>query len=162
VPHEKEREEKLDNVQINARALLLSDLGYYTFTGSLTTPPRTENVTWFVLKQPVTVSAAEIQRFEKLYRHDARVAFLRKARNYAQTMRELLATGTKMSQNEGGEIVRFVGLGWLALAGLGVLFWLLTGGAGANRKSGREISPLNLLLATSRVNPEREPDAIES
>ena len=47
----------------------------------------------------------------------------------------LLPTGTKMSQNEGGEIVRFVGLGWLALAGLGVLFRLLTGGAGANRKS---------------------------
>lgn len=39
VPHEKEREEKLDNVQINAKALLPSDLGYYTFTGSLTTPP---------------------------------------------------------------------------------------------------------------------------
>ena len=67
-----------------------------------------------------------------------------------------------MSQNEGGEIVRFVGLGWLALAGLGVLFWLLTGGAGANRKSGREISLLNLLLTTSHVNPECKPNAIES
>lgn len=67
-----------------------------------------------------------------------------------------------MSQNEGGEIVRFVGLSWLALAGLGALFRLLTGGAGANRKSGREISLLNLLLTTSHVNLEREPDAIES
>ena len=45
MPHEKERDEKLDNVQINAKALLLSDLGYYTFTGSLTKPPRTDNVT---------------------------------------------------------------------------------------------------------------------
>jgi len=54
------------------KALLPSDLGYYTFPGSLTTPPCSENVTWFVLKQPVTVSAAEIQRFEKLYRHNAR------------------------------------------------------------------------------------------
>ena len=72
VPHEKEHEVELDNVQINARALLPADLGYYTFAGSLTTPPCTENVTWFVLKQPVTVSAAEIQRFEKLYRHNAR------------------------------------------------------------------------------------------
>jgi carbonic anhydrase len=72
LPREKEHEEQLDNVQINAKALLPSELGYYTFPGSLTTPPCTENVTWFVLKQPVTVSAAEIQRFEKLYRHNAR------------------------------------------------------------------------------------------
>jgi carbonic anhydrase len=72
LPKEKEHEEQLDNVQINVKALLPLDLGYYTFPGSLTTPPCTENVTWFVLKQPVTVSAAEIQQFEKLYRHNAR------------------------------------------------------------------------------------------
>ena len=72
LPKEKEHEEELNNVQVNAKALLPSDLGYYTFQGSLTTPPCTENVTWFVLKTPVTVSAAEIQRFEKLYRHNAR------------------------------------------------------------------------------------------
>ena len=72
LPKEKEHEEQLDNVQINARALLPTDLGYYTFPGSLTTPPCTENVTWFVLEHAVTVSAAEIQRFEKLYRHNAR------------------------------------------------------------------------------------------
>jgi carbonic anhydrase len=72
LPKEKEPEELLNNVQINVKALLPSNLGYYTFPGSLTTPPCTENVTWFVLKQPVTVSAAEIQQFEKLYRHNAR------------------------------------------------------------------------------------------
>jgi carbonic anhydrase len=72
LPKEKEHEEQLDNVQINVKALLPRDLGYYTFSGSLTTPPCTENVTWFVLKRPVTVSAAEIQRFKKLYRHNAR------------------------------------------------------------------------------------------
>lgn len=72
LPKEKEHEEQLDNVQINAKGLLPSDLRYYTFTGSLTTPPCTENVTWFVLEQPVSLSAAEIQRFEKLYRHNAR------------------------------------------------------------------------------------------
>lgn len=72
LPKEKEHEEQLDNVQINAKALLPSDLGYYTFPGSLTTPPCTENVIWFVLEKPVTMSAEEIQRFEKLYRHNAR------------------------------------------------------------------------------------------
>lgn len=72
LPKEKNHEERLNNVQINVKALLPSDLRYYTFPGSLTTPPCTENVTWFVLKQTVTVSGAEIQRFEKLYRHNAR------------------------------------------------------------------------------------------
>jgi len=72
LPKEKEHQEQLDNVQINAKALLPSDLSYYTFPGSLTTPPCTENVTWFVLEKPVTVSAEEIQRFEKLYPHNAR------------------------------------------------------------------------------------------
>ena len=72
LPKEKEHEEDLDNVQINVKALLPSDMSYYTFPGSLTTPPCTESVTWFVLEKPVTVSPAEIQRFEKLYRHNAR------------------------------------------------------------------------------------------
>ena len=72
LPQQKEHEEQFDKVQINAKALLPPELAYYTFSGSLTTPPCTENVTWYVLETPATVSAAEIQRFEKLYRHNAR------------------------------------------------------------------------------------------
>ena len=72
LPKEKEKEENLDSVQINVARLLPVDHGYYTFPGSLTTPPCSENVTWFVLKHPVTVSRAEIEQFSKLYRHDAR------------------------------------------------------------------------------------------
>jgi len=72
LPKEKEKEESLNNVRIDMTGLLPADRGYYTFPGSLTTPPCSENVTWFVLKQPVSVSAAEIEQFSKLYRHDAR------------------------------------------------------------------------------------------
>jgi carbonic anhydrase len=72
LPKEKEKEEALDSVQIDVAGLLPADRGYYTFPGSLTTPPCSENVTWFVLKHPVAVSAAEIEQFSKLYRHDAR------------------------------------------------------------------------------------------
>jgi carbonic anhydrase len=71
-PAEKEKEEDLDNIQINIAELLPADRGYYTYQGSLTTPPCSEDVTWFVLKHPMTVSAAEIEQFSKLYRHDAR------------------------------------------------------------------------------------------
>jgi len=72
LPKEKEREEDLEGVQIDVAGLLPVDRGYYTYQGSLTTPPCSEDVTWFVLKHPMTVSAAEIQQFSKLYRHDAR------------------------------------------------------------------------------------------
>jgi carbonic anhydrase len=72
LPTEKEKEELLNTVQINAAALLPADRGYYTFSGSLTTPPCNENVTWYELKHPVTVTPAEIEQFSKLYRHDAR------------------------------------------------------------------------------------------
>ena len=72
LPKEKEKEEQLDNITIDVANLLPADLGYYTFSGSLTTPPCSENVTWFVLKHPVTVTGDEIERFAKLYRHDAR------------------------------------------------------------------------------------------
>jgi carbonic anhydrase len=72
LPKEKDKEESFDNVTINVTGLLPADRAYYTFPGSLTTPPCTEDVTWFVMKHPVTVSASEIAQFSKLYRHDAR------------------------------------------------------------------------------------------
>ena len=72
LPKEKEKEEILSNIQIDISRLLPSDHGYYTFSGSLTTPPCSEDVTWFVLKHPTTVSAAEIEQFSRLYRIDAR------------------------------------------------------------------------------------------
>ena len=72
LPKEKNKEEFLDSVQINLSQILPADRGYYTFTGSLTTPPCTEGVTWFVLKHPATISAEEIERFSQLYRDNAR------------------------------------------------------------------------------------------
>ena len=72
LPKEKDKEEHLNNIQIDVARLLPADHGYYTFDGSLTTPPCSEGVTWYVLKHPVTVTAAEIEQFSKIYRNDAR------------------------------------------------------------------------------------------
>ncbi|HVN17256.1 MAG TPA: carbonic anhydrase family protein [Dongiaceae bacterium] len=72
LPKEKEKEEFFDKVQIDLSQILPRDRGYYTFSGSLTTPPCSEDVTWYVLKHPTTVSAKEIRRFSQLYRNDAR------------------------------------------------------------------------------------------
>ena len=72
VPAEKEKEEVHQDIQIDMNVLLPANRGYYTFQGSLTTPPCSEGFTWLVLKQPVTVSEAGIAQFSRLYRHDAR------------------------------------------------------------------------------------------
>ena len=72
LPKEKDKEEQFNNIQIDVAKLLPADRGYYTFDGSLTTPPCSEGVMWYVLKQPVTVTAAEIEQFSKLYRDNAR------------------------------------------------------------------------------------------
>ena len=66
------KENVVDAVQINALGLLPPNKGYYTFAGSLTTPPCSEDVTWYVLKTPVQVSADEIARFAKTYPMNAR------------------------------------------------------------------------------------------
>jgi len=57
---------------VDPARLLPRGLGYFTFLGSLTTPPCSEGVRWFVLKEPVTVSPADIAAFQKLYPHNAR------------------------------------------------------------------------------------------
>lgn len=45
---------------------------YYHYLGSLTTPPLTENVEWYVLSEPVEVSSKQIETFKKLYSHNNR------------------------------------------------------------------------------------------
>ncbi|MDT8445659.1 MAG: carbonic anhydrase family protein [bacterium] len=54
-------------VLINPMELLPSDLGYFGYMGSLTTPPCSEGVHWHVLKTPVSISAAQKAAFAKLY-----------------------------------------------------------------------------------------------
>lgn len=48
---------------INPRDVLPAQLNYYTYSGSLTTPPCSEGVRWFVLPRPVFVTAGAINQF---------------------------------------------------------------------------------------------------
>ena len=57
---------------IDPRQLLPQDRRYYSYTGSLTTPPCTEGVLWLVLQQPLTVSAPQIDAFAQRYGTNAR------------------------------------------------------------------------------------------
>jgi carbonic anhydrase len=61
------------SVEVNAADLLPANKSaYYTFTGSLTTPPCSEGVTWFVLKSPMVISEEQVIRFGHLYSMNAR------------------------------------------------------------------------------------------
>jgi carbonic anhydrase len=57
---------------IDLNNLLPDNRAYYTYMGSLTTPPCSEDVLWMVLKQPVQVSQQQISVFARLYPHNAR------------------------------------------------------------------------------------------
>jgi carbonic anhydrase len=59
-------------ILINARDLLPSDTGYYRYMGSLTTPPCSEGVNWFVMREPVSISPAQIERFAAAVGENAR------------------------------------------------------------------------------------------
>jgi carbonic anhydrase len=72
LPSKKGTESAPKSATINVADLLPGDQAYYTFTGSLTTPPCTEGVKWYVLKSAVELSARQIAVFAKLYPNNAR------------------------------------------------------------------------------------------
>jgi carbonic anhydrase len=57
---------------LNPALLLPQDKRYFTYMGSLTTPPCSEGVLWMVMKQPVNLSAEQIGIFARLYPMNAR------------------------------------------------------------------------------------------
>jgi carbonic anhydrase len=60
-------------VIIKIRDLLPKDrTHFFTYAGSLTTPPCTEGVDWYLLKEPLEVSQAQIQQFQSFYFGNAR------------------------------------------------------------------------------------------
>jgi carbonic anhydrase len=59
-------------VTINAADLLPAKRQVFHYSGSLTTPPCSENVNWFVMKSPVEVSDAQVKQFANLIGENAR------------------------------------------------------------------------------------------
>jgi carbonic anhydrase len=66
------------NVEVSVRGdidmnhLLPADRRYFTYMGSLTTPPCSEGVLWLVLQQPVPLAQDQIGVFSRLYPMNAR------------------------------------------------------------------------------------------
>jgi carbonic anhydrase len=65
-------QEKSTDTAVNVGDLLPKTRSYVTYSGSLTTPPCTEGVSWIVMDTPVTLSDSEIATFENVYRFNAR------------------------------------------------------------------------------------------
>ena len=59
-------------IQFDPAAMLPSRREYYTFMGSLTTPPCDEGVLWIVMKEPIVASKQQLDIFARLYPMNAR------------------------------------------------------------------------------------------
>ncbi|XP_053507549.1 carbonic anhydrase [Ictalurus furcatus] len=53
-------------LNFDPKNLLPASLNFWTYEGSLTTPPLYESVTWIVLKDPISVSSAQMAKFRSL------------------------------------------------------------------------------------------------
>lgn len=59
-------------IVLNVNEILPERREYFTYMGSLTTPPCTEDVLWLVMKQPMTASPQQMALFSRLYPLNAR------------------------------------------------------------------------------------------
>ncbi|MEL7356522.1 MAG: carbonic anhydrase family protein [Cyanobacteria bacterium J06560_6] len=57
---------------INAQALLPKETTTYRYSGSLTTPPCSESVTWLIMSEPVSLPSSQLTRYEALLNHNNR------------------------------------------------------------------------------------------
>ena len=62
----------VDGLKLDLPALLPADKGYYSFGGSLTTPPCSEGVNWMVLKTPIQLGSEQIKAFRQIFNANAR------------------------------------------------------------------------------------------
>jgi carbonic anhydrase len=69
---ERGKERVVEGLTINAMDLLPADHGFYRFPGSLTTPICNEGVQWYLMKNPIEMSEAQIAEYKKYYHNTAR------------------------------------------------------------------------------------------
>ncbi|NOX42581.1 MAG: carbonic anhydrase family protein [Gammaproteobacteria bacterium] len=68
----KSKDKKMLTASINPKDLLPANKSFYHFKGSLTTPPCSEGVSWFVMKDAVDVSKDQVKEFLAIVGNNAR------------------------------------------------------------------------------------------
>jgi carbonic anhydrase len=66
------KETKVEGTRINPADLLPADRSFYRFPGSLTSPICNEVVNWYVMKNPIELSEAQIQEYTRHYHNTVR------------------------------------------------------------------------------------------
>ncbi len=64
--------EKGNKITLDAAQLLPKDKAFVSYSGSLTTPPCSEQVSWNILSKPIEVLPEQIETFESIYSYNAR------------------------------------------------------------------------------------------
>jgi carbonic anhydrase len=81
IPGDKDESEEVSTGTVNFKNLLAYNLDsepkkvprtYFFYKGSLTTPPYTESVNWFVMKTIIDASPEQIQQINKIQGDNAR------------------------------------------------------------------------------------------
>lgn len=67
LPKKSSNQNTLLKATINLEQLLPDEIKVYQYVGSLTTPPCTEGVQWFVLEKPIEMSKEQIQKFKNIF-----------------------------------------------------------------------------------------------
>ena len=63
LPTDRDAESSPEGIKFNPASLLPREFEFYSYEGSLTTPPCTESVSFFILRTPVNVSSAQVTAF---------------------------------------------------------------------------------------------------
>ncbi|MCO6451398.1 MAG: carbonic anhydrase family protein [Caldilineales bacterium] len=72
LPASESEPEAVPGAQVNAIDLMPGQKTYWRYSGSLTTPPCSEGVTWLVMNNPVEVSSEQIGAYTAIYDHNFR------------------------------------------------------------------------------------------
>ncbi|BCL35845.1 carbonic anhydrase [Nostoc sp. MS1] len=72
MPQEKGVETRIKDINIDASQFLPAKHTFLAYSGSLTTPPCSENVLWCVMETPIEASTAQIVQFSQMFPVNAR------------------------------------------------------------------------------------------
>jgi hypothetical protein len=79
---------------VDVSRLLPADQSYYHYTGSLTTPPCTEGVMWYVLSTPLMMSRVQLDAFRTIMSNNARPVQPLHQRSVAQVIPSVISATT--------------------------------------------------------------------